>query len=61
MKVYIESFLILLAIFAIVAFIVGLCILASFYPLFSIIAFSLFLICLLYCLILFVMKSYRRK
>lgn len=60
MKTYIYALLILLGIFAIVAFIAGLCILASFYPLFSIIAFSLFFTSLMYCLILFVVKSYMR-
>lgn len=61
MKTYIYALLILLGIFAIVAFIAGLCILGSFYPLFSIIAFSLFFTSLLYCLILFIVKDYMRK
>ncbi|QGT53056.1 hypothetical protein HYQ13_gp47 [Lactococcus phage CHPC52] len=60
MKTYIYALLILLGIFAIVALLAGLCILGSFYPLFSIIALSLFFTSLLYCLILFVVKSYMR-
>ena len=52
MKKYIYAFLILLAIFAIVVITLSLFVLASLYPLFSIILFSL----LLYCLILYIIK-----
>lgn len=61
MKTYIYALLILLGIFAIVAFIAGIGILASLYPFFSIIAFSLFFTSLMYYLILFVVKDYMRK